>query len=250
MKLRTGSTTAFAFASTGCLLALAAHAQTIQVSKDNRTISITATGSASVMADTAMVHVGYQIYGPDSAAAYAKASHLSNAIAKALTDAGVAKDAIESDSQSLAETQPYELEKLPPAEQAQRKFRVHQSWTVKTGVKNAAKILNVAINAGANQGGQIDWAVADENALDAMAAGHALTRAQTIAAQMAKGLGITLGNLIYASNQNPEPRPIMMRAMAQTPQAAAAAPPTPAPLAIQPHKVERSATVYAVFAIE
>lgn len=249
MKLHHSFTPGFVFAAvTGLLVAFSSHAQTIQVSKQNRTIAITATGSASLMADTAAVHVGYQVYGPDSAAAYAKASRLSNAIVKALMAAGAAKDAIESNTQSIAETQPYQLEKLTPAEQAERKFRVQQSWTVKTNVKSASRILNDAVNAGANDGGQIDWTVADENALEAQAAGHALTRARSIAAQMAEGLGIKLGDLIYASNQSPEPRPVMMRAMAQSPMSSEN--PAPPPLAIQPHKVERSATVYAVFAIE
>lgn len=248
MKLGWTLTHSFALASVTCMLATLGYAQTIQISKENRSIAITAMGSASVTADTAMIHVGYHVYGPDSAAAYGKASRLSNAIAQALKNAGVAKDAIESDTQSIAETQPYELEKLTPAEKAQRKFRVQQSWTVKTDAKNAAKVLNDAVNAGANAGGQIDWTVADENGLEAQAAGHALTRARAIAAQMAKGLGIKLGDLIYASNQGPEPRPVMMRAMAQSPRNSENA--APAPLSIQPHKVERSATVYAVFSIE
>jgi uncharacterized protein YggE len=65
---------------------------------------------------------------------------------------------------------------------------------------------------------------------------------------MAQGLGIQLGQLIYASNQAPEsPRPIMLRSMAM---AAPPPPPVPAPLAISAQKVERSATVYAVFAIQ
>ena len=42
-----------------------------------------------VLADTATVHIGFIAYGPDSDAAYATGSRLSNAIIKALTDAGV-----------------------------------------------------------------------------------------------------------------------------------------------------------------
>ncbi|MEO6830338.1 MAG: SIMPL domain-containing protein, partial [Acidobacteriaceae bacterium] len=186
-------------------------------------------------------------YAPDAKAAYAKGSEVSNAIAKALSSAGVAKGALQSESQNIAETPQYELEKLPPAEQAARKFQVRQSWTVRTKADDAAKTLNTAVNAGANQSGQIDWSVADENALEAKAAGKALARAHAVAAQMAAGLGIQLGELIYASNQNPEPpRPIMMRAMV----AEKAPSPETAPLAINPRKVERSATVYAVFSIQ
>lgn len=231
-----------------CLIVAAAGAQQIQVNKDNRTLAITASDSASAMADTATVHIGFVVYAPDAKAAYAKGSELSNAIVTALHAAGIANADIQSESQNLAETQQYELEKLPPAEQAQRKFQVRQSWTVKTKADDAAKMLNTAVNAGANQSGQIDWSVADENALEAKAAGKALARARAIAAQMAHGLGIQLGELIYASNQSAEgPRPMAMaRGMVMKAETA----PEAAPLAINPRKIERSATVYAVFSIE
>jgi hypothetical protein len=230
------------------LLAATVSAQQIQISKDNRTIAITATDTASAMADTATVHIGFVAYAPDAESAYAKGSKTSNAIISALTAKGIAKTDIQSESQSVAETQQYELEKLPPAEQAQRRFQVRQSWTVQTKADDAAILLNTAVNAGANSSGQIDWTVADEKALEAKASGNALVRARAIASQMAQGLGIQLGDLIYASNQAPEsPRPIMMRSMAMaTPQAEAKA----SPLAISAQKVEKSATVYAVFAIQ
>jgi len=43
--------------------------------------------------------------------------------------------------------------------------------------------------------------VADEKALEAQATGKALTRARAIASQMAQGLGIQLGELIYAATK-------------------------------------------------
>ncbi|MGC1782405.1 MAG: SIMPL domain-containing protein [Acidobacteriaceae bacterium] len=247
MKFRTALLPVFSIASALCLLSVPCYPQQIQINKDNRTLAITASDSASAMADTGTVHIGFVVYAPDARAAYAKGSEASNAIATALKNAGVARDAIQSESQNISETPQYELEKLPPAEQAQKKFQVRQSWTVKTKADDAAKILNTAVNAGANQSGQIDWSVANENALEAQAAGKALARARAIASQMAQGLGIQLGELIYASNQTPEPpRPMMMRAMA----VGAGAVPEPAPLAISPRKIERSATVYAVFSIQ
>ncbi|HET9101127.1 MAG TPA: SIMPL domain-containing protein [Acidobacteriaceae bacterium] len=232
------------------LFAGTVSAQQIQINKDNRTIAITATDMASAMADRATVHVGFVAYAPDAQAAYAKGSKTSNAIIGALTTKGVAKTDIQSDSQSVAETQQYELDKLTPAEQAQRRFQVRQSWTVQTKADDAASVLNTAVNAGANSSGQIEWTVADEKALEAKAAGNALARARAIASQMAQGLGIQLGALIYASNQAPEgPLPMMglRRGMAGM---AAEVKTAPAPLSISPNKVERSATVYAVFAIQ
>ncbi len=239
----------FAAAAVVCMTGAAAHPQQIQVNKDNRTLAITASDSATAMADTATVHIGFLLYGPDAQGAYAKGSTASNAIASALAGAGVGKTDIESDSQTLSETPQFELEKLPAAEQAAKKFQLRQSWTVKTKANNAARVLNTAVKAGANQSGQIDWSVADENGLEAQAAGKALARARAIAAQMAAGLGIRLGDLIYASNQGPAPRGIMMeRSAGMAMRAAAIA--EPAPLAINPRKVQRSATVYAVFSIQ
>ncbi|MGC1869422.1 MAG: SIMPL domain-containing protein [Acidobacteriaceae bacterium] len=235
-------------ASVCALFAATVSAQQIQINKDNRTIAITASDTASAMADTATAHVGFVEYAPDGQAAYAKGSKTSNAIIGALTAKGIAKTDIQSESQSVAETQPYELEKLPPAEQAQRRFQVRQSWIVQTKADHAASVLNTAVNAGANNSGQIDWTVADEKALEAKAAGNALARARAIASQMAQGLGIQLGELIYASNQSLEqPRVLFGQPpMLKVDERAF----TPAPLAIIPHKVERSATVYAVFAIQ
>ena len=232
----------------GALLAASLSAQQIQINKDNRTIAVTATDTARAMADTATIHIGFVDYAANAQAAYAEGSKTSNAIIDALTAKGVAKTDIQSESQSVAETQPYELEKLPPAEREQRRFQVRQSWTVQTKADKAAAVLNTAVHAGANNSGQIDWSVADEKALDAKAAGNALARARAIASQMAQGLGIQLGELIYASNQAPEgPRPLM-RVMGEM-QKGILAEAVP-PLAIEARKVERSATVYAVFAIQ
>ena len=221
-------------------------AQTIQVNKDNRTIAITATDKVIVMADTATVHIGFIAYGPDSDAAYATGSRISNAIVKALTAAGVPNDAIESENQNVSPVQEYQIEKLTPAEKAQRRFQVVQSWTVRTPADDAAKILDIAVKAGANQSGQIDWSLKDENAPQAEAAGKALQRARTVASEMAKGLTVKLGALLYANNetQAEPPRPLM-RAMAAAPMDNKVA-----PLAINPRRIEKSATVYAVFAIE
>jgi uncharacterized protein YggE len=222
-----------------------AIAQTIKVSKENRTIAITATDKVTVLADRATVHIGFIAYGPDSDTAYANGSRISNAIVKSLIAADVPKDAIESENQNVSPVQEYQIDKLTPAEKAQRKFQVTQSWTVRTAAADAAKVLDLAVKAGANQSGQIDWSLKDENASEAEAAGKALQRARTVATEMAKGLDVRLGALLYASNETQAvpPRPLM-RAMA-APAAAKVE-----PLAINARQIEKSATVYAVFAIE
>ena len=185
------------------------HAQQIEVNKNNRTIAITATDKATADAEIATVHIGFQVFAADSQAAYALGSKTSNAIADTLKKAGVEGGAIQSDAQSVSPVQPYEIQNLPEAQKAQRQFQVTQSWSVKTSAKSASSVLGAAVQAGANQSGQIDWDVADPDALEAQAAESALKRAHAIAEQMAKGLGASLGSLVYASNQLAErPMPI------------------------------------------
>ena len=229
-------------------LAFTAQAQTVQVNSANRTIAITATDKVTVLADIASVHVGFIAYGPDSDAAYANGSRLSSAIVKALTTAGIPNDAIESENQNVSPVQEYQVDKLTPAEKAQRKFQVTQSWTVRTNAADAAKTLDLAVQAGANQSGQIEWSLKDENAAQAEAAAKALQRARTVAGEMAKGLNVKLGPLLFASNETQaEPVRPLMRAMSVN---GAMDKVAPQPLAINARQIEKSATVYAVFAIE
>ena len=138
--------------------------QTIQVNKENRTIAITATDHVLAMADVATLHIGFNVYGPDKDSAYETGSRVSNDIASALTKAGVPGEALESENQNVSPVQEYQVDKLTPAEKSQRKFQVTQSWTVRTSAEDAAHLLDVAVKAGANQSGAIEWSLQDENA--------------------------------------------------------------------------------------
>jgi len=225
--------------------AAALSAQAIQVNKDNRTIAITATDTAFAMADQAVVQIGYQDYGTDEQSAYAAGSVRSNAILAALDKAHIAKDDVESEDQQLQPLNEYDIKNLR-AEQKNYRFRITQSWSVKTSPEEAARILDLAVKAGANSSGSIGWQMKDTSQLEASAAEKAIAHAQRIAAQMAHGLNIHLGSLVYASNQIQEvvrPMPLAMMAMARSDKASA-------PLAIRSRRVSQSATVYAVFAIE
>jgi uncharacterized protein YggE len=230
---------------------LPACAQQIVVNKDNRTIAVTTSADATADADTVVVQVGFQLYGADQDSAYATGSKASNAIAAALKAAGVPADAIQSDNQGISPVQEYGNNNWTPEEKAERKFQVQQSWSVKTAADNGAKVLDVAVKAGANQSGQMTWSVADQDGLQAKAAKLAMDRARGIAQQMAAGLSATLGPLVYASNEAPA-REMPMRGGSGGGMMMAAAPMAKAvePLSVSPRKVTASATVYAVFSIQ
>jgi uncharacterized protein YggE len=230
--------------------AIPSYAQQIAVNKDNRTIAVTTSADAHADADTVTVQIGFLVYGVDQDSAYALGSKTSNAIAAALKSAGISPDAIQSESQGISPVPQYANQEWTPEEKAARKFQVQQGWSVKTGAGNGARVLDIAVKAGANQSGQMSWSVADQDGLQARAAKLALDRARGIAQQMAAGLNATLGPLVYASNEAP-PRgnePLNGRAVPMM--ALKAEPAEVAPLSISAQKVTASATVYAVFSIQ
>jgi uncharacterized protein YggE len=187
--------------------AVEARAQQVQVSPANRTIAITTTETAERRADVATLQVGYHLYGPDSAGVYAQAAQVSQAVAAALEKQGVAKDAIESEGQGTGESRDVHGPEVTAEQRAQRRYEAQQSWSVKTTPAAVSGILAAAVAAGANESGQITWAVADEASLTAEAGTKALGRARDIASQMASGLGARIGSLMYASNQVEAIRP-------------------------------------------
>jgi len=219
--------------------------QTLSINKDNRSITVSATDTAYAMADQAVVSIGYQAYGEDEQGAYAEGSRRSNAITDALAAAHVPAESIESQDQNLQPLNEYELKNLP-ASLKNEKFRITQSWIVRTTPDDAARVLDIAVKAGANQSGSIGWEMKDSSALEAAASAKALAHAQAIAARMAEGLHIKVGPLLYASNQPQEPvvRPMVaMRAMAAPKM-------DTKPLSISTRRVSAASTVFAIFAIE
>ena len=208
----------------------------LKVDSSNRTLTVSATDSVSVEPDQAVLHIGFVTQPQDAKSAYSEGTRASNAIISALKQAGVAENAIRSESQYLDRDWTTKL----------RKYTLHQDWTVKVAPERAAELLDVAINAGATSSGQIEWTVKDEKALEAQALDKAAARARANAEVLAKGMGVRLGTLIYVSNQMSVPsfpRPMQMMAMK-------AAQADAQPLAIEPHQASREATVYAVFGIE
>ena len=233
-----------------CLAILPLSAQQIQISKDNKTIAITTTGEASAPADTAVVTIGFNTYGKDQDSTYADASRTSNAIISAITASGIPKDAIQSQQQDLSSLEANSDEENARYAQGLR-FKFSQSWHITVPADQAANALHIAIISGANNSGGIDWQLKEDDALQAEAAQKALHHARDIAEHMAEGLNTKLGPLLYASNQTPERNFVMARMADMAP------PPAPMmkgrnlkPLAISPDRITRSATVYAVFAIE
>lgn len=239
----------------GVMLAggIVATAQTIQINKENKTIAISTTDEATATADIAAVTIGYEVFDSDFDAAYADGGKLSHAILDALHKAGVDDKGIESSGQSLTRNTEFD-DKDKSDQRAKKQFVMSQSWVVSVQPSAAAEVIKVSVAAGANKSGAIDWRISDRKALQAKAAEAALMKARAVASQMADGLHVQLGNLIYASNESPKvnlyfPRPGL--ALYGTSDASVSSQVNLLPaLEIRPQTVREEATVYAVFAIE
>lgn len=233
---------------------IALSGQQIQISQQNKTIAISTSDDASALADTAVITVGFSTWGKDQQTTYADASKTSNAIFTALLSAGVPKEAITSTGQQLGPIEPRSDEEKTRYAEGLR-FAFNQTWDVTVSASQAAAVLHIAIANGANNSGDIQWQLKHDDTIQAEAARKALQHAREIASQMAAGLGAKLGPLVYASNQTP-PRGIFANmgfgnVELNTESAALAAKvKNLAPLAITPERITKSATVYAVFAIE
>jgi len=225
----------------GCSVVLAQQPNKLELKIDsaNRTLAVSAEARVSVDPEVAILHIGFETKPADSKSAYADGARISNAIVSAIKQAGIPETSIRSESQ-----------RLEPVDEKNHKFKLTQTWTVKTPPEKAGEILDVAINAGATDSGQIEWTVQDIHALEDQALDEAASRARADATVMARASGARLGALLYLTNQVTGPAfnglPNYNNALAELSRASSSAP----PLAIEPRKVTRTATVYAVFAIE
>jgi uncharacterized protein YggE len=110
-----------------------------------------------------------------------------------------------------------------------------------------ARIVDVAVQAGANQTGQIEWMMRDSTQLERDAVSRATARALALAEEMATGLKVKLGPLVYATTEDQLTSSSTRNAVGY---ANAVEPSQEQPLSIEAQRVERSVTVRAVFALE
>jgi uncharacterized protein YggE len=225
----------------------AASAQDIQVNRQNKTIAVTADESATADAEVAVLAIGFHNYGASQDAAFRENVRAAEQITKAMLDAKIPEANIETDKLTLgaAEIDQKWTEQM----KKDRRYQAQQSWHVVVSAAQAQIVVDLCVNAGANEVDDVEWNVADPVALQAKAGGAALVKARSIADQMARGLGTKLGDLVYASNRAPVAR--MWRGMTLNTMSAVVSPTDKQPkLRLFPEKVKSDATVYAVFSIE
>jgi uncharacterized protein YggE len=218
---------------------------TLAINKENRTISVSASDHAEAEPEVADLHVGFTTYGATLQSAYKSASDTSNTVVKAMIDAGAPSSGIQSNSQRVARLDDFEIKTRKGM-----KFSVEQSWTVSVAPKEAALILDAAIQAGANQSGEINWRMKNSVALDTQAIMRATERAKAMAIGLAKAMEVNLGKPLYATNVVSGGAFVSAASLNNFVGGMRRSDAAPAPLAIESQRVERTATVQIVFSIE
>jgi uncharacterized protein len=220
-------------------------AQTGTAPSPQKTIEISATEKVEVLAETATLKIGYQNQASSKDAVYAENTRTANHILQAIMDAGVPKNAIETESLSLARDE----DRFGSKPQQPSTFTATQQWQIHSKASEAQKIVDIAIAAGANRIESVDWSVADPQRLDDRAYAAALARAKIVAEQTAAQTGVKLGGIISVSNSsNPTGRFRMMDKELMTVEVTAKLQ-TPPMLKLQPGTVEREASVTITYAI-
>jgi uncharacterized protein len=238
------------------LIAPSVFSQSVEVNRQNRTIEVIVTETVRVDPEIANITMGCIEYGQTHDQAYQANLAVADKVIKALLAAGVSKDQMESSSIDLSESNRSDLSDPSASVRKMRQFKAHQSWHLRVGVSDAQRLIDIAVQAGANGVEDVSWDVADAEALESRARVAALEKARATAAEMAKGEGGKVGDLLYGSNMvNGILGLLTGNRTVQTTSASlngeGSGFPTPAfSLQLFPVKVERQATVRAVFALD
>ena len=242
----------FALAFCAALISTLAFAQNVEVNRTNKTIAVTVTEKAEAEAEWAVVDLGFQSFAATRDAAVDENFRMANQITSALLKSGIPKENIETAQLRL--TQLFENDKVLQQVAKERKFVVNHTWKVRVPATEAQKTVNVAMSAGANVLNGVEWTVADSDALEAKAGAAALRRARMIAEQMAAALNAKLGQLVFASNSEPEYRAYRGGGIGggvfRVGGGGSGGIGERQEIQLFPQKVESTATVYAVFGIE
>jgi uncharacterized protein len=226
-------------------------AQTVQVNQQNRTIELSTEGTIEVQADLVTIKVGYHNYGASHDAAYDENVRASTQILKAWTDAGVSEKDVSTRSLSLSPVSDADLKEMAVGDRKTKQFEASQSWTITANAAVAQRLLDIGVAAGANEVDDPQWKLSDPDSAEAKAYASALEKARVIATKMADAFGARVGVLLYASNEG---RPLPFLTTLNTASATITTRSSTAtrvhPVKLLPQKVEKSALVRAIFALE
>lgn len=157
-----------------------------QAAEEMPVLSVDGRGSASIAPDQAELTVGVVSQGHSANQAQAENARKSAAITQALKELGIAASDIKTQNYSFHPN--YNIK-----EGRSREITGYTaSHSLRINIRNiakAGKVVDAALNAGANEVNSLHYSVSDQSAVRQEALGNAITDARSKADIIAKGLG-------------------------------------------------------------
>ncbi len=231
-------------------VASAAFPQSNEISRQNRTVEISATESISAPAEVADITIACLTHGQTHDQAYQENLRIADRVVKALLGSGLGKESIVGSTIELRENTSQDSGNKSSNAVNPRRFAAEQTWKVHVPVNEAQNVVDLAVRAGANGIEDVSWDVRDPEGLETKARIAALEKARVTAAEIARGLGGKLGEPLYAANALFGMMSVLSR-QTETSNASVSSSSEPTfSLRLFPEKVQKTAVVRVVYALD
>jgi uncharacterized protein YggE len=211
-----------------------------------RSLSVSGTGTVNLAPDIAYVNIGVHTENADIAQAVSSNNALAQAVVTALHTSGVDAKDIQTSNFSVYTTQNYD--KLTGQSTGITSFAVDN--TVYITVRDLSKLgslLDTAIKAGANNINSVSFDLSDKTAGMQQARAKAMADAGSLAAELAKSAGLSLGGIQNLSYSESSP---IYSVYGMGGGGNVGVPAASAPAPINPGQIQLTATVSVTYAVK
>jgi uncharacterized protein YggE len=161
-------------------------------------ISVNGVGTATGVADMAVINFSINVSEQDPGDAVAEAADLAEGSIAAAVELGISEDDIETVGYSIYMEQEYDYNTYEYT--GDNIYHLTHSFSVKVrDIEMAGDALAALVSGGATTVGGIQFTMSNRDELVSQARANALQNARTTAEQLAEGLGVSLGDPISVS---------------------------------------------------
>ncbi len=211
-----------------------------------RTLNVTGSGTVYLTPDIAYIYFGVHTEDPDLATGVSKNNTQAQGLVDALRNAGIAAKDIQTSNFSVYNNSNNQgFDKTTGLPITGGYYAVDNTvYVTMRDLTKMGKILNTAVSSGANNINSISFDVADKTAAMAQARQKAVANASSLASELAKTAGVTLGGIQNISYSDNSPMPYYGMGGGGN----ASAPNASVP--IQPGQTQISVTVSVTYALK
>jgi len=161
-------------------------------------ISVNGVGTATGVADMAVINFSINVSEKDPGDAVSEAADLAEGSIAAAVEMGISEDDIETVGYSIYMEQEYDYNTYEYT--GENIYHLTHSFSLKVrDIEMAGDVLAALVSGGATTVGGIQFTMSNRDELVAQARANALQNARTTAEQLAEGLDVSLGNPISVS---------------------------------------------------